>query len=95
MLFKSGILQKNHTAQHTMIIFPNSPEMEQTWDDLMTGLFSFVADTQADCDSAYDWVCDQLEIESFVDNEGAWNSFYETWQSAYDGDNWWGSEIPA
>jgi len=78
-----------------MTIFPNSPEMQATWDDLMTGLFSFVADTQADCDGAYDWVCDQLMIESFVDNNACWDSFYETWQSAYDSNNWWGSEISA
>ena len=77
-----------------MTIFPNSPEMETAWNDLMGQLFAFVADTQADCDSAYDWLCDQLMID-FVDNEGAWDSFYETWKSAYDGNNWWGSEIPA
>ena len=77
-----------------MTIFPNSPEMQATWDDIMSQLYSFVADTQADCDGAYDWVCDQLEINSFVDNEGAWNSFYKTWESAYDGNNWWGSGIP-
>ena len=78
-----------------MTIFPNSPQMQATWDDLMGQLYSFVADTQSDCDSAYDWVCDQLEIESFVDNKETWDSFYETWKSAYDGNNWWGSEIPA
>ena len=78
-----------------MIIFPNSPEMQATWDDLMGQLYSFVADTQSDLDASHDWVCDQLMIESFVDNKGAWDSFYETWQSAYDGDNWWGSEISA
>ena len=78
-----------------MTIFPNSPEMEATWDDLMTGLFDFVSNTQSDLDASHDWVCDQLEIESFVDNKGAWNSFYETWQSAYDGNNWWGSKISA
>ena len=78
-----------------MTIFSNSPEMQATWDDLMNQLYSFVADTQSDLDVSHDWVCDQLEINSFVDNEGAWNSFYKTWQSAYDGNNWWGSEISA
>tara|TARA_R110000796_G_scaffold37298_2_gene94129 strand:+ start:282 stop:518 length:237 start_codon:yes stop_codon:yes gene_type:complete len=78
-----------------MTIFSNSPEMQATWDDLMNQLYSFVSDTQSDLDVSHDWVCDQLEINSFVDNEGAWNSFYKTWQSAYDGNNWWGSEISA
>lgn len=78
-----------------MIIFPKSPEMETAWNDIMGQLYSFVSDTQADCDGAYDWVCDQLQIDSFVDNKGAWDSFYETWESAHDGNNWWGSEIPA
>ena len=75
-----------------MTIFPNSPEMEATWDDLMAGLFSFVADTQADLDIAHDWLCDQLQIDSLLNEEtmcevddDCWNSFYQTWQSAYDG----------
>jgi hypothetical protein len=40
-----------------------------------------VNDTNADVDMAYDWVCEMLEIVSFVDNETAWNSFYDTWTS--------------
>jgi len=42
---------------------------------------AFVNDTNADVDMAYDWVCEMLEIVSFVDNETAWDSFYETWAS--------------
>jgi hypothetical protein len=30
---------------------------------------------------AYDFVCEQLDIDSFVDNEAAWNSFYDVWES--------------
>ena len=96
-----------------MTIFPNSPQMQATWDDLMAGLFDFVSntqsdldafveDTQADFDSAHDWLCDQLEIDSLLNEEtmcevddDCWADFYKTWQSAYDGENWWGSEIPA
>ena len=63
-------------------IFTLSPEMSQTWDDLMGEMFQFVCDTNADCDLAYDWVCDQLEIDGFVENEKAWNSFYDAWDSA-------------
>ena len=82
-----------------MTIFPNSPEMQQTWDDIMTGLFSFVVDTQSDLDTAHDWLCDQLEIDSLLNedevDDDCWTEFYQTWESAYDGENLWGSEIPA
>ena len=63
-------------------IFPLSPEMQQSWDDLMGQMIAFVNDTNADVDSAYDWVCEMLDIPSFVDNESAWNSFYAAWESA-------------
>ena len=85
-----------------MTIFPNSPEMQATWDDLMGQLFAFVADTQSDLDASHDWLCDQLEIDSLLNEEtmcevddDCWSEFYETWKSAYDGINWWGSDIPA
>jgi hypothetical protein len=42
---------------------------------------AFVNDTNADVDMAYDWVCEMLDISSFVDNNVAWDSFYETWES--------------
>jgi len=63
-------------------IFTISPEMQATWDDIMTQMSAFVIDTNADCDSAYDWVCEMLEINGFVENEDAWDSFYETWETA-------------
>ena len=62
-------------------IFTLSPEMQATWDDIMGQMCVFVDDTNADIDSAYDWVCEMLDISSFVDNEDAWNSFYKTWES--------------
>jgi len=46
------------------------------------GLQSFVLDNNADCDMAYDWVCDQAECHSFVCDNPAWDLFYDTWQSA-------------
>ena len=49
-------------------IFTISPEMQATWDDIMGQMFQFVCDTNADVDVAYDWVCDQLEIDGFVEN---------------------------
>lgn len=63
-------------------IFTISPEMQQSWDYVMGQMLSFVNDTYADVDMAYDFVCEQLDIDSFVDNEDAWNAFYMTWEAA-------------
>ena len=63
-------------------IFTISPEMQSTWDDIMARMFTFVEDTFADLDSAYDWVCEMLEIDSFVDNKEAWNDFWNKYQDA-------------
>jgi hypothetical protein len=41
-----------------------------------------VNDTHADIDMAYDFVCEQLGIDSFVDNKAAWNDFYTYWEAA-------------
>ena len=46
------------------------------------GLQSFVLDNNADCDMAYDWVCDQADCHSFVCDGPAWDLFYFNWQSA-------------
>ena len=62
-------------------IFSISPEMQQSWEDLMGQMIAFVNDTNADVDMAYDWVCEMLNISSFVDNKEAWDSFYDTWES--------------
>ena len=90
------------TPENPMTIFTNSPEMQATWDDLMAGLFDFVSNNQTDLDVSHDWLCDQLEIDSLLNedtmcevDDDCWADFYKTWQSAYDGENWWGSEIPA
>ena len=48
----------------------------------MGQMLSFVNDTHADIDKAYDFVCEQLDIDSFVDNEAAWNDFYTYWEAA-------------
>ena len=55
--------------------------MQSTWDDIMGQMCAFVNDTNADVDMAYDWVCEMLDISSFVDNERAWDSFYSAWES--------------
>ena len=56
-------------------------QQQAKWDDIMGQMIAFVNDTNADIDMAYDWVCEMLEIDSFVDNETAWSSFYSTWVS--------------
>ena len=48
------------------------------------GLQSFVLNTDADCDSAYEWVCDQANCHSLVDDNPAWDLFFETFTSAQD-----------
>ena len=72
---------KKHTNMSTPI-FTLSPEMQQSWDYVMGQMLSFVDDTHADIDMAYDFVCEQLGIDSFVDNEDAWNDFYTYWEAA-------------
>ena len=48
---------------------------------VIEGLYDFVTDTNADCDTAYDWVCDQLDIHSFVADGPAWDLFYDMWET--------------
>ena len=57
-------------------IFSISPEMQASWDYVMGQMLSFVNDTGADVDLAYDFVCEQLGIDSFVYNDKAWDDFY-------------------
>ena len=63
-------------------IFTISPEMQSAWDDIMGQMFTFVEDTFADIDMAYDWVCEMLEIDSFVESKEAWNDFWNKYQDA-------------
>ena len=71
------------TTQHMATpIFSLSPQMQNSWDYVMGQMLSFVDDTHADIDSAYDFVCEQLGIDSFVDNKAAWDDFYLTWEAA-------------
>jgi hypothetical protein len=53
----------------------------EEWNDVMGQMIAFVNDTHADVDMAYDWVCEMLNISSFVDSNIAWDSFYNTWES--------------
>ena len=73
---------QGNTTDMAQPIFTLSPEMQQSWDYVMGQMLSFVNDTNADVDMAYDFVCEQLDIDSFVDNEAAWNDFYTYWEAA-------------
>jgi hypothetical protein len=64
-------------------IFSLTPSEQQAkWDDLMGQMCVFVYETNADLDMAYDWVCDMLNISGFVENETAWDSFYDVYMEA-------------
>jgi len=46
------------------------------------GLYEYVLDTGADCDGAYEWVCDQAEISTFVADNYAWDMFFDVFLQA-------------
>jgi hypothetical protein len=46
------------------------------------GLYDFVIDTNASADMAYDWVCDQADIHTFVVDTPAWDMFYGVFDQA-------------
>jgi hypothetical protein len=46
------------------------------------GLQDFVLNVNADCEMAYDWVCDQCDIHSFVADTPAWDLFFKTYETA-------------
>ena len=49
--------------------------------DAIQGLQSFVLDTNADIDMAYDWVCEMADISTFVADNVAWDLFYDMWET--------------
>ena len=76
-----SIRVKGTNAMATPIFSLIPTEQQAKWDDIMGQMCAYVNDTNADIDMAYDWVCEMLNISSFVDNETAWNSFYDVWES--------------
>ena len=46
------------------------------------GLYQFVLDNNADADMAYEWVCDQVDIHTFVADTPAWDMFYSVYDQA-------------
>ena len=45
------------------------------------GLYAFTLDNNADCDMAYDWVCEMADCHSFVADGPAWDLFYDMWDT--------------
>ena len=75
------------TTDMAQAIFSLTPSEQQAkWDDIMGQMCVFVYETNADIDMAYDWVCEMLNISGFVENETAWDSFYDTFTLAVS--NW-------
>jgi hypothetical protein len=48
----------------------------------LQGLQSFVMETGADIDMAFDWVCDQAQINSFAGDLDAFDCFYDVFMEA-------------
>ena len=48
----------------------------------LQGLQSFVLETGADIDMAYDWVSDQAGIKSFCHDPAAFDCFYDVFMEA-------------
>ena len=63
---------------HKMISLVQDPKFMSA----IEGLQSFVFDTTADIDMAYDWVCEQAGISTFVADNIAWDLFYEMYQTS-------------
>ena len=55
-----------------------------TFQDALSQLASFVTDTRADLDSAYDWVCEMTGIYHICDDAGMWNQFFDAYYDAAD-----------
>ena len=54
---------------------------DNTFMDAVGQLPQFVDDNNADCDMAYDWVCEMANCSSFVCDNDAWNYFYDMWEN--------------
>jgi len=48
----------------------------------LQGLQSCVMETGADLDMAFDWVCDQAQINSFAGDLDAFDCFYDVYSEA-------------
>jgi hypothetical protein len=75
------------TGKHIMICnesgrFFISQVENPVFKNAIAQLYDWVLDNHADEERAYDWVCDQCDILTFVADEYAWNMYYSVFQSA-------------
>ena len=82
-------VMKAYTITGKMI--NKSTETGKWWVSLMendsfrsaiASLYDFIIENNANCDDAYDWVCESCGIDTFVADEWAWDCFYSVWNSA-------------
>lgn len=73
----SPIMVDNETGKFFVSMVENDK-----FRSVIEGLYDYVLDTGADCDDAYDWVCDQAEITTFVADQYAWDMFFDVWLQA-------------
>lgn len=52
--------------------------------DALGQLPQFVSETNADIDMAYDFVAEIANVDSFVADTNAWNTFWDSYMSALD-----------
>jgi len=71
------------TQSMAKTIFQLNTSNQSQWDDIMGQMCQFVSESNADIDMAYDWVCEMMECDGFVENETAWDNFYDTFTEAY------------
>ena len=45
-------------------------------------LYDHMGTVKFDCDAAYDWVCEQAGIATFVADQWAWDCFWNVYDSA-------------
>ena len=71
-------IMKQDDSAHFFVSLAENNEFQQ----VIEGLYDFVVDTNADCDMAYDWVCDQLDIQTFVADTYAWDMLFDVYTQA-------------
>lgn len=71
------IMKESDSARFFVSLAENN-EFQQ----VIESLYDFVTETNADCDMAYDWVCDQLDIQTFVADTYAWDIFFQVYSQA-------------
>ena len=56
----------------------NTTQMTK-FQSILLQLPQFIVECNADCEMAYDWVCEMIG-ESFVNNDDMWSEFYDVWE---------------